>query len=427
MTLMALGLNHNTASLDLRGRFAFALDQIAPTLQNLRHSFGASPHPNVEAAIISTCNRTEIYCASEHSALDHTIGWLANSGGVSADLLRAHTYALADEEAARHAFRVASGLDSMVLGETQILGQIKHAVRAAETAGALGRTLNQLFQRSFSVAKEVRTTTGLGAHSVSMAATAVVLAGKLFEDLQQTRVLFVGAGEMIQLAAAHFAAKNPAKIVFANRTYEHGEALSARFAGEAMQLADLPTRLADFDIVVSCTSSTLPLIGLGAVETALKARKRKPMLIIDLAVPRDVEAQVKDLEDVFLYTVDDLARDVRRGESNRQAAVAQAEVIVDAGVQSFMQWLDQRATVPLIQELNARADGWREAELVRARKQLARGDDIDAVLQAMSRGLTQKMMHGVMAELHAGDAVARERTAETVARLFSCAKGSVET
>ena len=418
MSVWALGLNHTTAPLDLRGRFAFALDQIAPTLQSLRSSFASGRHPQVEAAIISTCNRTEIYCASEQAALDHTFGWLAQSGGVAPALLRSHAYTLQDDEAARHAFRVASGLDSMVLGEAQILGQMKDAVRAAETAGALGSTLNQLFQRSFAVAKEVRTATEIGAHSISMAAAAVRLAGQLFEDLRHTRVLFIGAGEMIDLAATHFAARQPKAIVIANRTLERGEKLASRFGGEAMRLADLPARLAEFDIVVSCTASTLPIIGLGAVERALKARKHRPMFMVDLAVPRDIEPEVKALEDIYLYTVDDLAQVVQQGQANRQAAVAQAEVIIDAGVQSFMHWLGQRGTVPLIQQLNAQADEWRAAEMARARKLLARGESVDAVLEAMSRGLTQKMMHGAMAELHAGDAASREQTAQAISRLF---------
>ncbi|MBT2337278.1 glutamyl-tRNA reductase [Variovorax paradoxus] len=418
MSVWTLGLNHTTAPLDLRGRFAFALDQLAPTLQSLRSSFATGRHPQVEAAIISTCNRTEIYCAAEHAALDHTVGWLAESGGVAPALLRSHAYTLHDDEAARHVFRVASGLDSMVLGEAQILGQMKDAVRAAETAGALGSTLNQLFQRSFAVAKEVRTATEIGAHSISMAAAAVRLASQLFEDLQQTRVLFVGAGEMIDLAATHFAAKEPKSIAIANRTLERGEKLASRFGGEAMRLADLPGRLAEFDIVVSCTASTLPIIGLGAVERALKARKHRPMFMVDLAVPRDIEPEVKALEDIYLYTVDDLAHVVQQGQANRQAAVAQAEVIIDAGVQSFMHWLGQRGTVPLIQQLNAQTDEWRAAELARARKLLARGEPVDAVLEAMSRGLTQKMLHGAMAELHAGDAASREQTAQTISRLF---------
>ncbi len=422
MAVWALGLNHTTAPLDLRGRFAFALDQIAPTLQNLRASFGSGRHPQVEAAILSTCNRTEIYCASEHAALAHTIGWLAQSGGVDAPTLRSHAYTLADGDAARHAFRVASGLDSMVLGEPQILGQMKDAVRAADDAGALGSTLKQMFQRSFAVAKEVRSATEIGAHSISMAAAAVRLASQLFEDLRETRILFVGAGEMIDLAATHFAARQPKSIAIANRTLERGESLAARFNAESMRLAELPSRLAEFDIVVSCTASTLPLIGLGAVERALKARKHRPMFMVDLAVPRDIEPEVKALEDVYLYTVDDLSQVVKQGQASRQAAVAQAETIIDAGVEDFMHWLAARdpvsGSVPLIQQLNARSGEWRAAELARARKQLARGDDVDQVLEALARGLTQKMLHGAVAELRVGDAETREQTAAALTRLF---------
>ena len=414
MAVWALGLNHTTAPLDLRGRFAFAAEQIEPNLQALRESMSRRP----EAAILSTCNRTEIYCAGDDHDLEQTLDWMAFSGGVSPSLLRSHSYQLRDGLVARHAFRVASGLDSMVLGEPQILGQMKSAVRVADQAGALGATLNQLFQRSFAVAKEVRSATEIGAHSISMAAAAVRLAGQLFEDLSQIRILFVGAGEMIELAATHFAARNPKGIAIANRTLERGEKLASRFGGEVMRLADLPARLHEFDAVVSCTASTLPIIGLGAVERALKARRHRPMFMVDLAVPRDIEPEVKALQDVYLYTVDDLAQVVQSGQVSRQAAVAQAEVIIDAGVLSFMHWMDQRAGVPLIQQLNAQADAWRQAEIARARKLLARGENVDAVLEAMSRGLTQKMLHGAMTELHAGDATARDRASNAIQHFF---------
>ena len=419
MPVWALGLNHHTAPLDLRGRFAFAIDQVAPTLQGLRASLSRQP----EATLLSTCNRTEIYCAGERAEIDSTLQWLASSGGVGSEALREHTYALHDADAARHAFRVASGLDSMVLGEPQILGQMKDAVRAADEAGAMGTTLHQLFQRSFAVAKEVRTSTEVGSHSISMAAAAVRLASQIFEDLGRIRVLFVGAGEMIDLAVTHFAAKNPKTMVIANRTLERGEKLAERFGADVMPLADLPERLGEFDAVISCTASTLPIIGLGAVERALKQRRRKPMFMVDLAVPRDIEPEVKKLQDVYLYTVDDLARVVQTGKDNRQAAVAQAEVIIDAGVQNFLHWMRQRATVPLIQQLNAQADEWRTAELARARKLLAKGESVDAVMEALSRGLTQKMLHGAMAELHGSQAEELEHTAQTVSRLFLRGQG----
>jgi glutamyl-tRNA reductase len=306
----------------------------------------------------------------------------------------------------------------MVLGEPQILGQMKDAVRAAEGAGAMGSTLHQLFQRTFAVAKEVRSSTEIGAHSISMAAASVRLAGQLFEDLANIKILFVGAGEMIDLAATHFAAKNPALMVIANRTMERGESLARKFGAQTMPLADLPARLHEFDAVISCTASVLPIIGLGAVERAVKLRKRRPIFMIDLAVPRDIEPEVKALPDIYLYTVDDLAQVVQTGKDSRQAAVAEAEVIIDAGVQNFMQWLNQRGTVPLIQQLQAQADEWRAMEITRAKKLLAKGESIDAVLEALARGMSQKMLHGTLAELHVGDTTHREATAHTVSKLF---------
>ena len=418
MAVWALGLNHTTAPLDLRGRFAFALDQLPPTLQGLRDNLSQRTQKLPEAAILSTCNRTEVYCAADQLAMTDTLNWLAQTGGVSPQELRQHTYLLEDDHVARHAFRVASGLDSMVLGEAQILGQLKDAVRAAEQAGALGSTLNQLFQRSFAVAKDVRSTTEIGAHSISMAAASVRLASQLFEDLRAIKVLFVGAGEMIELVSTHFAARQPKSMAIANRSMERGEKLAARYGAEVLRLAELPDRLHEFDAVISCTASSLPLIGLGAVERALKKRKHRPMFMVDLAVPRDIEPEVKSLEDVYLYTVDDLASVVQTGQAHRQAAVAQAEVIIDAGVQSFMHWMVQRGTVPLIRELQAQAESWREAELQRAHKLLAKGESPEKVLEALSRGLTQKMLHGAMAELKAADGEHAQQTAQAVQRLF---------
>jgi glutamyl-tRNA reductase len=414
MTVFALGLNHTTAPLDLRGRFAFAPEQLAPTLKAFRERLQRVS----EVAIVSTCNRTEVYVGANQALVSPAVDWLADVGGVAPQTLREHAYVLEGGAAARHAFRVASGLDSMVLGEPQILGQMKLAVREAQTAGTLGGSLHQMFQRSFAVAKEVRSSTEIGAHSISMAAAAVRLASQLFEDLAETKVLFVGAGEMIELVATHFAARNPRAIAVANRTLERGEKLASRFNAEALRLAELPQRLADFDIVISCTASSLPIIGLGAVERALKSRKHRPMFMIDLAVPRDIEPEVARLSDVYLYTVDDLATLVQSAGEKRQAAVEQAEAIIETGVQSFVHWLDQRGSVPLIQALHTQADDWRSTEIARARKLLARGENIDAVLEALSRGLTQKMLHGTLAELHAADGEQRAELAQTVSRLF---------
>jgi glutamyl-tRNA reductase len=418
MSVLALGLNHATAPLDMRGRFAFSPEQLAPALRAFRERVTRVP----EAALVSTCNRTELYVATDapgvNSLMGPAVDWLAEVGGVGSQTLRDHAYVLQDGAAARHAFRVASGLDSMVLGEPQILGQMKQAVREADTAGTLGTTLHQMFQRSFAVAKEVRSSTEIGAHSISMAAASVRLASQLFEDLGELKVLFVGAGEMIELVATHFAARKPRAMAVANRTLERGEKLAGRFGAEALRLADLPQRLAEFDVLVSCTASSLPIIGLGAVERALKSRKHRPMFMVDLAVPRDIEPEVARLSDVYLYTVDDLSALVQTAGEKRQAAVAQAEAIIETGVQGFVHWLDQRGTVPLIRALQSQADDWRSTEIARARRLLARGEDVESVLDALSRGLTQKMLHGALAELHAADPQQRAQLAQTVSRLF---------
>jgi glutamyl-tRNA reductase len=402
MQLLTIGINHTTAPLALREKVAFPLEQIKPALSLLREKLVKPGH--AEAAILSTCNRTEIYCATSSaqdgpSTYEQAIHWLAQYHRLPAGDLAPHMYALPQSEAVRHAFRVASGLDSMVLGETQILGQLKDAVRTADEAGALGTYLNQLFQRTFAVAKEVRGQTEIGAHSVSMAAAAVRLAQRIFESISTQRVLFIGAGEMIELCATHFAAQKPLEIVVANRTVERGERLAEQLAGQglssrAIRLGDLAARLHEFDIVISCTASSLPIIGLGAIESALKKRRHQPMFMVDLAVPRDIEPEIARLDDVFLYTVDDLAAVVQEGNALRQAAVAQAEAIIETRVQHFMHWLQTRSVVPVIRELHSSADVLRQAELDKARRMLLRGDAPEAVLEALSVALTKKFLHG---------------------------------
>jgi glutamyl-tRNA reductase len=418
MNVIALGLNHRTAPLDLRGRFAFVPEQISPALGSLRERLSrAAP----EAALLSTCNRTELYLVGQAPVAElvsPAIDWLVAQGGVAREELSAHTYVAHEAQAARHVFRVASGLDSMVLGEPQILGQMKRAARDAKAAGALGSTLHQLFQRSFTVAKEVRTRTEIGSHSVSMAAAAVRLAGELFENLADLHVLFVGAGEMIDLTATHFAARQPRSITVANRRVERAQALVDKLGAQTLALAELPQHLHRFDVVVSCTASALPLIGLGAVERALKARRRRPMLLVDLAVPRDIEPEVARLGDAYLYTVDDLAALVQSAGARRQAAVAQAEAIVDEGVQGFTQWCGQRHSVPLIRAVQQQAEDWARTEVQRAMRRMARGENLEKTLQALAAGLTHKMLHGALRELHDVDGAERDAAAQAVSRLF---------
>ncbi|MFZ6746067.1 glutamyl-tRNA reductase [Undibacterium sp. JH2W] len=422
MQLSAVGLNHTTAPLSLREKVAFSPEQIAQAVVAARAWFGRdgdmARHAN-EAAILSTCNRTELYAACKgDNAVDTAAHFLADFHKLPYADLRPHLYTLPQDNAVRHAFRVASGLDSMVIGEPQILGQMKDAVRQAEAAGGLGTYLHQMFQRSFAVAKEVRTTTEIGAHSVSMAAAAVRLSQRIFDKIADQHVLFIGAGEMIELCATHFAAQNPKSLTIANRTLERGEALAHRFSGKAIRLADLPQQLAQFDIIVSCTASSLPIIGLGLVERVVKARKHRPIFMVDLAVPRDIEPEVAKLDDVFLYTVDDLGTVVQTGLESRQAAVAQAEAIIETRVQSFMHWVDGRAVVPVIQDLHESSEQLRLTELERARKMLARGDDIDAVLEALSKGITAKFLHGPQQALHQASGDERARLATLLPQLF---------
>jgi len=425
MQLLAVGLNHTTAPVSLREKVAFPADQLGQAVTSARAWFarGGSVNYSDEAAILSTCNRTELYAASHleggvQAAIDATAHFLADYHKLPYADLRPYLYALPQDSAVRHAFRVASGLDSMVLGEPQILGQMKDAVRQADAAGGLGTYLHQMFQRTFAVAKEVRSTTEIGAHSVSMAAAAVQLSQRIFDKLTEQHVLFIGAGEMIELCATHFAAQKPKSLTIANRTLERGETLAHRFNAHAIRLAELPERLAHYDIVISSTASSLPIIGLGMVERAIKARRHKPMFLVDLAVPRDIEEEVGRLNDAFLYTVDDLGAFVRTGMENRQAAVAQAEAIIENRVQSFMHWVDARAVVPIIQDLQDSGEAMRLLELERARKLLAKGEDFDAVLDALSKGLTAKFLHGPQQALHNAQGDERARLATLLPQLF---------
>ncbi len=415
VNVLALGLNHVSAPVAVRERVSMPEDSVLPALTALRAAFGGAV---TEAAILSTCNRTELYCAAEPHVAEQLPAWLADFNKIDAGALKPHVYVHDRHDAVRHAFRVASGLDSMVLGEPQILGQMKDAVRAADEAGALGTLLHQLFQRTFSVAKEVRSTTAIGAQSVSLAAAAVRLAERVFGDLHESRVLFIGAGEMIELCATHFAARQPAGIVVANRTIERAEELASRFAATTMRLGDLPDRLAEFDVIVSCTASTLPILGLGMVERATRQRRRKPMVMVDLAVPRDIEPEVARLDDVYLYSVDDLGAVVQTGTDARRAAVVHAETIIDTRVQHFMHWMQVRANVPVIKNLQATAQVVQAQELERARRMLARGDSPEAVLEQLAHGLTQKYLHGTLAALNHSEDAERKQLLSLLPRIF---------
>jgi len=398
MPLYALGLNHATAPVKVREQIAFQPDTLGVALRDL------IAQPSVkEAAILSTCNRTEVYFSAAEAAPVER--WLESFHRVPSESLHPYVYTLAQDRAVSHAFRVASGLDSMVLGEPQILGQMKHAVRSAEAAGALGLILNRLFQRTFAVAKDVRTNTDIGSASISMAAAAVKLAERIYPSLADQQLLLIGAGEMIDLAAAHFAAKHPKSITVANRTLERGEQLAARFGADAITLNELPDRLAQFDMIVTSTASSLPILGKGLLERAIKSRRHAPMFIVDLAVPRDVEPEAAELDDLFLYSVDDLANIVKDNLQIRVDALAQAEAMIAEQAQGFLRWLDGRSVIPTLTALQGHHDGLRAAELERARKLLAGGAAPEQVIEQLARGLTNKFLHApAQALTRAGEA-----------------------
>jgi glutamyl-tRNA reductase len=412
MQLYTIGVNHHTAPLSVREQVAFPGDGVGTALQDLVHH-----RPVNEAAIVSTCNRTELYCNTDEPKA--AIDWLAEYHRLSAHSLQPYVYALPTEGAVKHAFRVASGLDSMVIGEPQILGQFKQAVKAAEQAGTLGVLLHKLFQRTFSVAKEVRTHTEIGASAVSMASCAVHLAERIYPSIAEQSVLFVGAGEMIELCAAHFCAARPHRVTFANRTIDRAEELGRRYGAATITLSELVEHLPAHDVVVTCTASPLPIIGKGTVERSLKARRRRPMFIVDLAVPRDVEPEVAELDDVFLYTVDDLGRVAQAGECSRQAAVAQAEAIIDHKVQDFLHWLENRETVPSIRALRDQAERARRHEMERALRRLTRGDDPEQVLDHLSRALTNKLLHAPTHALGSAEAEDRRQLLAILSRLYN--------
>ena len=398
MPLYALGLNHSTAPLKVRELVAFHMDTLGGALRDLLGQ------PKVkEAAILSTCNRTEVYFHGAET--EPVVQWLETFHRVPRASLSQYIYTLPQERAVPHAFRVASGLDSMVLGEPQILGQMKQAVKTAEAAGSLGLVLNRLFQRTFAVAKDVRTHTDIGSASISMAAAAIKLAERIFPSIAEQRVLLIGAGEMIDLCATHFAARQPRSITVANRTLERGAALASRVQADAITLNELPERLARFDIIVTSTASSLPILGKGMLERVIKARRHAPVFIVDLAVPRDVEPEAAELDDVFLYSVDDLANIVKDNLQIRVEAVREAEAMIAVQAESFLRWLEGRAVVPTITALHGHHEALRAAELERAKRLLANGTPADQVLEQLARGLTHKFLHGPTQALNeAGEA-----------------------
>ncbi|NOX76978.1 MAG: glutamyl-tRNA reductase [Gammaproteobacteria bacterium] len=388
MSLLAFGINHKTAPVDIRERVAFSPGQLGSALQDLV----AQPQVQ-EAAIVSTCNRTELYCGVDPKSSGIIVDWFREYHKLKKHDIEPYIFQHPDQEAVRHMLRVASGLDSLVLGEPQILGQIKEAYSTASQAGTMGGQLDRLFQHTFSVAKQVRTDTAIGASAVSVAFAAVSLAKQIFSDFGQHTALLIGAGETIELAARHLHQNGLGRMIIANRTVDNARTLAEEFGGYAISLPEITQHLAEADIVISSTASPLPVLGKGSVESALKARKHKPMLMVDIAVPRDIEPEVSKLDDVYLYTVDDLQGIIQEGLRSRQEAAQQAEEIIDTEVSHFMHWLRSLNAVSTIRAVRENAETQRDSELERAVQLLQSGKDAEQVMAELANRLTNKLIH----------------------------------
>jgi glutamyl-tRNA reductase len=393
MSLFALGINHRTAPLEIREKVNFDPAVLAEALRQL------TALPDVhEGLIVSTCNRTELYCSGGEQGPERAREWLTRYHSLDAQA-QSSLYLLPDGAAVRHAFEVACGLDSMVLGEPQILGQVKEAYRVAHDAGTVGPVLNRLFQHAFAVAKQVRTDTGIGASAVSIAYAAASMARQIFADFSRHTALLVGAGETIDLVARHLHGQRLGRMIIANRRVENAHAIASGFGGYAIGLDEVSAHLAEADIVVTATASPRPLITRQMVADALKARRRKPMFIVDLAVPRDVETAAAELPDVYLYTLDDLQGVIERNLHLRREAAVAAEAIVAAEAARFERTLRMLDVVPLIRALREQADAHREQVLQLARRQLDAGRPPAEVLDLLASTLTNKLLHGPIAGL----------------------------
>lgn len=388
MGLLTFGINHRTAAVELREKLSFSPDAVQAAHNQARKNANLS-----EVAILSTCNRTELYCSTEGHDSGHLIDWVSDYHKLSRTILQECSYEYWDEDAVKHLFRVASGLDSMVLGEPQILGQLKSAYTVANEANTIGPELGRVFQQTFSVAKQVRTDTNIGSNPVSIAFAAVSLAKHIFSSLKETSVMLVGAGETVELVARHLKENQVQKMIVANRTLERAAGLAHEFGGAAITLEDIPAALDSVDIVVTSTASPLPILGKGAVEQALKRRKHKPMFMIDIAVPRDIEPEVGDLDDVYLYTVDDLNSTIKDNQESRQQSASQAEGIIELRVAQYMRQLRELDAVTTLKHYRNSVESIREEEHAKAIQLIRSGMDPEEALARMGRALTNKILH----------------------------------
>ncbi|TPV60655.1 glutamyl-tRNA reductase [Aestuariibacter sp. GS-14] len=413
MTLIALGINHKTAPVELREKVAFTPDSLVEALSSLKSFDGVE-----ESVIVSTCNRTELYVAADKVDTDRLIDWLASFHNVDRQQLIANAYIYEQNAAIEHIMRVACGLDSLVLGEPQILGQIKQAYNHARHSGLVSTQFDKLFQHTFTVAKRVRSETEIGANAVSVAYAAVQLAKHIFARLPERSVLLVGAGETIELVAQHLKEQGVKRLAVANRTLARAENLAGALGAEVMTLSQLPEKLHQFDIVISSTASQLPLIGKGMVEDALKQRRNLPMFMVDLAVPRDIEAQVNELGDAYLYTVDDLQHIVQQNMASREQAAAQAQVIIEQQVGSFLQWQQSRQSVDLVKQYRDRGNQQRQELLDKALKQLQEGQTAQDVVEELAYKLTNALLHAPTRALRDASTQVDQRTTRWLAKAF---------
>lgn len=394
MTLLTLGLNHKTAPVDIRERLTFGPDIIVAALRGLREQQGVD-----EALVLSTCNRTELYCTLDNANPETVSRWLAEFHGLELETISPYLYSHQGRAGVQHLLAVACGLDSMVLGEPQILGQVKQAYQTARDAASVGKLLSRLFQHTFSVAKQVRTDTAIGHSPVSVAFSAVSLARQIFSELANQTALLIGAGETIELAARHLHQHGIGRIIVANRTIERAHNLANQFDGYAIALTEIHSHLFEADIVISSTASPLPVLGKGTVESALKKRRHQPMFMVDIAVPRDIEAEVAELTDVYLYTVDDLQEVIDENMRSRQEAAEQAREIIDLHAEEFMGWLRSLDAVGLVQDYRQQAEKIRNEVLQRALKQLRNGKSPEEAMGFLAHTLTNKLLHTPSAQI----------------------------
>jgi len=413
MYLTVLGINHRTAPVEIRGQVAFPPEQLPRALQELTELEGVH-----EAAILSTCNRTELYCSRDDTSPQTLESWLCSFHHLKQESLRPHIYNHLEEAAVRHILRVASGLDSMILGEPQILGQMKASYQQALASHSIDTLVNRLFQHTFSVAKQIRTDTAIGASPVSVAFAAVSLARQIFGNLEQQTALLIGAGETIELAARHLHEQGTGKLIIANRTVSRAHELAAQFDGYGIELDEIPAHLAEADIVISSTGSSAPLLTQAMVRTALRGRKHRPVLMIDIAVPPDITADVGELNDVYLYTVDDLTQVIEENLRSRQEAARQAEEIIDVQVERFMAWTRSLDAVPTLRAYREHAQAIGEAEMARAVRLLESGKPPQQVIERLTRNLVRKLTHDPSVNMRSAVAEGEAGILDAVRTLF---------